>query len=140
MTLTVGRTDAKGSNVLSVYHETYDGQLEYITNATIQDGILSSVHYDDETNNLILYFNATDPDNNRIKCNLSGLVDTYTASKNGVHLCSDYNAGTGNDHKFCLNYNEIKSGMNLYSNKWIFEIKQSDGTTKTKTFNVMLTD
>jgi len=79
--VSVGRYTAKGNNVLSVNHKDDNGNLTNVLTAQLQDGILSAAKYSDQTKELSLFFNATNPANAMISVSLSGLADTYTAGE-----------------------------------------------------------
>lgn len=84
----VSRSKKNGSpNILSIFFKEDNGSKQLLKKVTLQDGMLSAVNFNKDTNHLSLYFNA-DAVSDAIVVDLNSLEDIYFAGY-GLGL-SDY--------------------------------------------------
>lgn len=77
LSVSVGRTDPKGPNKLSVWFKENNDTFDCLNSIDLQDGMLSTVEFNSTNNVLSLVFNTTKPSNNTISVNLNSLKDIY---------------------------------------------------------------
>ena len=93
------------------------------TSVKLQDGMLSAAKFNDTTNVLSLYFNATDPtvSPNPLTVNLNSLKDIYTAgyglslNSNKFAISLDFNGLSSKVDSLSSNINTLCNTVNIHT-------------------------
>lgn len=118
-------TDPGGANTLSILFKNDDNSYDTLHAQTLQDGMLSAIKFDPESNVLSLYFNvAISASQTSVEISLSSLKDVYQGGK--------YISVEDNEDYKTINVN-ISTNFDLNNNKIInvaTPFDSSDAATK----------